>query len=100
MTSPADLAAAGSIGEAMPLPDSSNVEADENDEAECRICRSPAGPDAPLFHPCRCSGSVGYVHQACLDRWLQHSGRTFCEVNPHDIVVLNVPSPTPPAQRL
>ena len=53
----------------------------EEEEVECRICRLPAAPDEPLLHPCRCSGSVRFVHQACLDQWLKHSGRTFCEVS-------------------
>ena len=60
-------------------PDDPRHDAEE-EEVECRICRLPAAPNEPLFHPCRCSGSVRFVHQACLDQWLQHSGRTFCEV--------------------
>lgn len=47
-------------------------------ERECRICR--LGEDdagmGPLFHPCACSGSIRYVHQECLQRWLAHRRRT------------------------
>lgn len=64
-------------------PGSSRQDAEE-EEVECRICRLPAALDEPLFHPCRCSGSVRFVHQACLDQWLKHSGRTFCEVRRRD----------------
>eukprot|EP00191_Tetraselmis_sp_GSL018_P006449 CAMPEP_0177605350 /NCGR_PEP_ID=MMETSP0419_2-20121207/16652_1 /TAXON_ID=582737 /ORGANISM="Tetraselmis sp., Strain GSL018" /LENGTH=140 /DNA_ID=CAMNT_0019099489 /DNA_START=275 /DNA_END=694 /DNA_ORIENTATION=- len=52
-------------------------------EAEhvCRICRCPAEPPSrELFHPCRCSGSIKFVHQDCLMQWLPHSGRRHCEV--------------------
>lgn len=28
----------------------------------CRVCRTEAEPDHPLFHPCKCSGSIRYVH--------------------------------------
>jgi E3 ubiquitin-protein ligase MARCH6 len=29
----------------------------------CRICRGEATPDEPLFHSCKCSGSIKHVHQ-------------------------------------
>jgi hypothetical protein len=50
----------------------------------CRICRMGASRDDPLYWPCRCSGSIKYVHQQCLLDWLRHSGRltagAACEV--------------------
>lgn len=29
----------------------------------CRICRSEEEPGYPLYHPCKCSGSIQYCHQ-------------------------------------
>ena len=29
----------------------------------CRICSAPAEPDQPLFYPCKCSGTIRYIHQ-------------------------------------
>lgn len=29
----------------------------------CRVCRSGETEDQPLFYPCKCSGSIRYVHQ-------------------------------------
>lgn len=29
----------------------------------CRICSGPAEPGEPLFHPCKCSGTIRYIHQ-------------------------------------
>ena len=29
----------------------------------CRICSAPAEPGQPLFHPCKCSGTIKYMHQ-------------------------------------
>ena len=57
----------------------------EADELVCRICRTgPAeeGDEAKrkLFHPCKCSGSIKYVHEDCLVQWLKHSKRKKCEV--------------------
>ncbi|KAK9469791.1 hypothetical protein V1512DRAFT_219315 [Lipomyces arxii] len=47
----------------------------------CRICRGEATEEEQLFHPCKCSGSIRYVHQECLTEWLQHSQRkNVCEL--------------------
>jgi E3 ubiquitin-protein ligase DOA10 len=53
---------------------------DEEHETVCRICRMPAEPDNPLYHPCRCSGSIRYVHSSCLSLWLERSKHDSCEV--------------------
>ncbi|CAK9279416.1 unnamed protein product [Sphagnum jensenii] len=37
--------------------------------------------DSPLYYPCACSGSVEYVHQACLLQWLNHNNARQCEVH-------------------
>jgi E3 ubiquitin-protein ligase MARCH6 len=46
----------------------------------CRICRSEGSPDEPLFYPCKCSGSIKFVHQECLLEWLAHSHKKHCEL--------------------
>ncbi|KAJ1719464.1 hypothetical protein LPJ53_005778, partial [Coemansia erecta] len=46
----------------------------------CRVCRSEGTAEEPLFYPCRCSGSIKYVHQVCLEEWLAHSNKKFCEL--------------------
>jgi len=38
------------------------------DRPQCRICLESGGN---LFSPCRCNGSVKYVHQECLETWLE-----------------------------
>lgn len=53
---------------------------EEDDGCVCRICRMSAEVGTPLFHPCRCSGSIKFVHEPCLIRWLEHSGKAACEV--------------------
>lgn len=50
---------------------------EDDDQDCCRICRGSA---PPLYYPCKCSGSIKYVHQQCLMEWLGHSGNTHCEV--------------------
>ncbi|KIW04532.1 uncharacterized protein PV09_04286 [Verruconis gallopava] len=46
----------------------------------CRICRGEGSLDEPLFYPCKCSGSIKYVHQDCLMEWLSHSQKKYCEL--------------------
>lgn len=47
----------------------------------CRICHGEAvEPDDPLFYPCKCSGSIKFVHQVCLVEWLAHSQKKHCEL--------------------
>lgn len=52
----------------------------QSDPDTCRICRGEATPDEPLFYPCKCSGSIKYVHQDCLMEWLSHSQKKHCEL--------------------
>lgn len=46
----------------------------------CRICHGEATEDEPLFYPCKCSGSIKFVHQVCLVEWLSHSQKKHCEL--------------------
>ncbi|KAI1404483.1 hypothetical protein F4819DRAFT_447743 [Hypoxylon fuscum] len=50
------------------------------DPDTCRICRGEGTQDEPLFYPCKCSGSIKYVHQDCLMEWLSHSQKKHCEL--------------------
>jgi E3 ubiquitin-protein ligase MARCH6 len=50
------------------------------DPDTCRICRGEGSDKEPLFHPCKCSGSIKHVHQDCLMEWLSHSQKKHCEL--------------------
>lgn len=50
------------------------------DPDTCRICRGEGSAEEPLFYPCKCSGSIKYVHQDCLMEWLSHSQKKHCEL--------------------
>ncbi|VDN55292.1 unnamed protein product [Dracunculus medinensis] len=39
-------------------------------ERLCRICHCPSSLNDNLISPCRCSGSLKYVHMSCLLHWL------------------------------
>lgn len=55
------------------------MEGDAND-LECRVCRNGPEDGRPLYFPCLCSGSIGAVHQDCLEAWLDHSKKDTCEL--------------------
>ena len=55
---------------------------EEVSEEICRICRG-GEEEGPLFFPCQCSGSIKYVHQECLQKWLQHRGRRALIITPN-----------------
>ncbi|OJJ31026.1 hypothetical protein ASPWEDRAFT_118916 [Aspergillus wentii DTO 134E9] len=50
------------------------------DPDTCRICRGEGSEEEQLFYPCKCSGSIKFVHQACLVEWLSHSQKKYCEL--------------------
>ncbi|TKR72799.1 hypothetical protein L596_020199 [Steinernema carpocapsae] len=51
-------------------------------EVACRICWSAS--EEPLFHPCRCNGSIKYVHNSCWQNWTRLSkNNENCEICSH-----------------
>lgn len=62
-------------------PQSSMLSSSENDFKEiCRICHSEGKTDSPFISPCYCSGSLCYVHNSCLEKWIKSSGTKCCEI--------------------
>ncbi|XP_004041186.3 probable E3 ubiquitin-protein ligase MARCHF10 isoform X3 [Gorilla gorilla gorilla] len=49
------------------------LEEDSEEEGDlCRICQIAGGsPSNPLLEPCGCVGSLQFVHQECLKKWLK-----------------------------
>uniref|UniRef100_A0A8C6G0B3 RING-type E3 ubiquitin transferase n=1 Tax=Moschus moschiferus TaxID=68415 RepID=A0A8C6G0B3_MOSMO len=49
------------------------LEEDSEEEGDlCRICQIAGGsPTKPLLEPCGCVGSLQFVHQECLKKWLK-----------------------------
>lgn len=68
------ISGSATIGRAHP------PETHPSDPDTCRICRGEGAPDEPLFYPCKCSGSIKFVHQDCLMEWLSHSQKKHCEL--------------------
>jgi E3 ubiquitin-protein ligase DOA10 len=53
---------------------------EEKEVAYCRVCHGESEPDNQLFFPCKCDGSIKYVHQECLEQWLKVSNKQKCEL--------------------
>ncbi len=41
------------------------------DEIICRICLGEEEPGNPIISPCKCTGSVKYIHLECIREWLE-----------------------------
>lgn len=39
----------------------------------CRVCHGESEPGRELYYPCKCDGTIKYVHQDCLTEWIRHS---------------------------
>lgn len=62
---------------------STHINDQDAEQPVCRVCRSDDPSLGPLFHPCRCTGSIAHVHQDCLSTWLSHSKKSSCELCAH-----------------
>jgi len=77
------------------------IDANEAEESECRICFSSTvalNGDEPdnlrsgsltrlLANPCSCKGSMSYVHELCLVKWLLAKNIRHCELCKGQFVV-------------
>ena len=61
-------------------PSTRGTEKASEDVDTCRICRGESSKEEELFYPCKCSGSIKFVHQNCLMEWLSHSKKKHCEL--------------------
>lgn len=80
---PPDSTTADNETVALLLPDKQAAQEDKcgtaQEEADCRICLMTSSV-ADLITPCACTGSVQYVHAACLERWCRERGSLRCEI--------------------
>jgi len=53
----------------------------------CRICHCDGTNDEPLISPCLCLGTMQYLHQSCLQRWIKSSGVKSCELCKFDFIM-------------
>ena len=46
----------------------------------CRICLDEeSSSENPMIHPCKCNGSMKFIHRNCLQTWRETNNRAFYE---------------------
>lgn len=61
----------------------------QKDQKTCRICSDDSCAYGDKWtRPCKCKGSVEYVHLNCLKEWLTHSNKMSCEIctSPYKVI--------------
>ncbi|XP_059422592.1 uncharacterized protein LOC132157317 isoform X2 [Carassius carassius] len=53
----------------------------------CRICHCEGDDESMLITPCHCTGSLRFVHQACLQQWIKSSDTRCCELCKYDFIM-------------
>ncbi|XP_045734262.1 E3 ubiquitin-protein ligase MARCHF8 isoform X1 [Mirounga angustirostris] len=53
----------------------------------CRICHCEGDDESPLITPCRCTGSLHFVHQTCLQQWIKSSDTRCCELCKYEFIM-------------
>ncbi|TKR87392.1 hypothetical protein L596_011795 [Steinernema carpocapsae] len=56
---------------------SSLCSSNASDRRLCRICQSETGQ---MVRPCACAGTMGDIHETCLNTWVQRSQKDTCEI--------------------
>ena len=46
-----------------------------------------------LISPCRCAGTMGLVHAACIEKWLSATNSAKCELCNYPFVITQQPRP-------
>lgn len=49
-------------------------------EKICKICHTECNENFPSVTPCKCNGSLKYIHVDCLNEWLKVSKITKCSI--------------------
>ncbi|KAH6945044.1 hypothetical protein HPB50_006965 [Hyalomma asiaticum] len=49
----------------------------ESISSMCRICHD-GDEEEPLVSPCKCSGTIRFVHVSCIENWLNQRNVDFC----------------------
>ncbi|XP_033985153.1 uncharacterized protein march1 isoform X2 [Trematomus bernacchii] len=66
---------------------STQAYSDDSDTEVCRICHCEGDDESALITPCRCTGSLSFVHQFCLNQWIRSSDTRCCELCKFDFVM-------------
>ncbi|XP_023402920.2 E3 ubiquitin-protein ligase MARCHF8 isoform X1 [Loxodonta africana] len=71
----------------VPVSAFSRTSATSLNQDICRICHCEGDDESPLITPCHCTGSLHFVHQACLQQWIKSSDTRCCELCKYEFVM-------------
>ncbi|ELA41160.1 uncharacterized protein VICG_01759 [Vittaforma corneae ATCC 50505] len=60
--------------------DSGAAETTAQNEKTCKICHSACNEESPYIHPCKCKGSLKFIHVECLNEWLKLTKTKKCDI--------------------
>uniref|UniRef100_A0A4W3I2C3 Membrane-associated ring finger (C3HC4) 8 n=1 Tax=Callorhinchus milii TaxID=7868 RepID=A0A4W3I2C3_CALMI len=65
----------------------SRISVSPSNQDICRICHCEGDEEGPLITPCHCTGSLRFVHQACLQQWIKSSDTRCCELCKYEFIM-------------
>ncbi|XP_011825940.1 PREDICTED: E3 ubiquitin-protein ligase MARCH8 isoform X2 [Mandrillus leucophaeus] len=90
MSHSSNISKAGSLPSASapaPVSSFSRTSITPSDQDICRICHCEEDDESPLITPCHCTGSLHFVHQACLQQWIKSSDTHCCELCKYEFIM-------------
>lgn len=72
---------------------------EQEQEKICKICHSEfdeTNNAVPFIHPCKCKGSLKYMHAECLNEWISLSKKKKCEICNHPFLFKKTFKPDAP----
>lgn len=49
----------------------------------CKVCHEPSTVDDQLIYPCKCKGSMKFIHNSCLAEWTKGETQPNCQICKH-----------------
>ncbi|KAM5139518.1 E3 ubiquitin-protein ligase MARCHF8 isoform 4-T6 [Callospermophilus lateralis] len=88
MSHSSNISKAGSSPSASaPVSAFSRTSVTPSNQDICRICHCEGDDESPLITPCHCTGSLHFVHQACLQQWIKSSDTRCCELCKYEFIM-------------
>ncbi len=62
----------------------------EENTKRCRICYEENQTLSPLIFPCKCNGTIKWVHEKCIKEWIKISKKNYCPQCKYQYKIENV----------
>jgi hypothetical protein len=64
----------------------------KTEQEVCKVCYEPGKDDNKLIYPCKCEGSMKYIHDICLKKWINKNHKdpltAFCEICKYSYIMV------------